>query len=240
MPAFAAIDVGSNAMRLAIGRMNGQVKLEVIAELREPVRLGQDVFTMGELSDETCRLTVDAFVKFRKLIDRHGAEWVRAVGTSAMREASNREGLIEWIARETGIGIEVISGEEEAHLVSLAVSDKVGRHDDVGLLIDIGGGSVEVSIVAMREDTTSRSLKLGTVRMLQVLADPAWGNRGFRALVERSVADLKPWLDGALAGRSIAWCVGTEAMSSPSPIWPARVLPAEESRLLSQRKTSTT
>jgi exopolyphosphatase/guanosine-5'-triphosphate,3'-diphosphate pyrophosphatase len=89
MPTFAAIDVGSNAMRLAIGSADGDRKLTVVENLREPVRLGQDVFTTGAISEQTIENAVEAFRRFRDAVGARGAKWTRAVATSATREGSS-------------------------------------------------------------------------------------------------------------------------------------------------------
>ncbi|MBK7455455.1 MAG: hypothetical protein IPJ46_17540 [Anaerolineales bacterium] len=122
MRTIAAIDVSSNAMRIMVGRIVYDGKVEVMENLRLPVRLGQDAFTTGIVSDETAQQAVDAFTCFRKMLDDHKVDRVRAVATSALRETTNSDLLIDRIARSTGIEIEIISGEEEARLIHLAVA----------------------------------------------------------------------------------------------------------------------
>ena len=102
MHIIAAIDVGSNAMRMVVGRIVFDGKVEVVENLRLPVRLGQDAFTTGILSEDTAQQALDAFARFRRIADDHKVEKIRAVATSAMREMTNGDLLIDRIARSTG------------------------------------------------------------------------------------------------------------------------------------------
>ncbi len=102
-PTIAAIDVGTNAIRLVIGSINQDHTIELLENIREPVRLGKDVFAQGSIAEETTERVIEAFLKFRKLIDRYHAEPVKAVATSATREASNSDIFIDRIAQSTGI-----------------------------------------------------------------------------------------------------------------------------------------
>ncbi|XSG83926.1 MAG: hypothetical protein ACPW60_09295 [Methylohalobius sp. ZOD2] len=168
-PLGAVIDIGSNAIRLRIGGLGHNGRLNLIESVRAPVRLGQDVFQNGELSDATIDRTLKAFSDFRVLIDQRAipSAQVRAVATSAMREADNRQALIEKVQRETGIPIEVISGEEEARLVYQAIQYALPElAENNALLIDIGGGSVEFVVLEKGEVAALESFKMGTVRLL--------------------------------------------------------------------------
>jgi len=111
MPAIAAIDVGSNALRLAVGRINGERKLEVVETAREAVRLGQDVFDGGAIREDSVVQLVAAVQKFKETCQRHHAAVVRAVATSALREAGNREMVIDEVLRRTGIELTPIGPE---------------------------------------------------------------------------------------------------------------------------------
>src|SRR5512133_2052368 len=122
MQMISAIDVGSNAIRMALGRVNAtQDKIEVIENIRIPVRLGQDVFSVGYIGEPTMQAALDTFRRFRKISDGYQVKQIRAVATSAMREAKNRNTLTRRVARYTGIHVGVISGEEEARLIHVAV-----------------------------------------------------------------------------------------------------------------------
>ncbi len=182
MPNIAAIDVGSNVIRLGIASADDQGRLHILHSDREAVRLGADVFVKGEISDKRLVEAMDAFLRFRKRMNQDKVKSVKAVGTSALREARNREYVISQIAKATEITIETISGEEEARLVYLATSRAVKLEGRVALLIDIGGGSVEISVANEREIVATRSFAIGTVRLLHMLEQEKRGDRVFRQL----------------------------------------------------------
>lgn len=209
MPKLAAIDVGSNAIRLAIASVDDKGKLDLIHTAREPVRLGADVFANREISNKRLVEAMDAFLKFRKLINSEKAKSIRAVGTSALREASNREYVINQIAKASEITIEPISGDEEARLVHLAVTSSVKLSRKLALLVDIGGGSVEVSLANEREILVTESFATGTVRLLQMLEQKKRGDRVFRRLVQAylNVADTR--LKKEIGKHKIAFCIAT-------------------------------
>ncbi len=167
MQNIAAIDIGSNAMRMVIGRADYDGNLETIENLRLPVRLGQDVFSTGQIGEETAQLAVDAFIRFRKVADDHKVEKIRAVATSAMREAANSDLLCDRILHATGIDIDVVNGDEEARLIYLAVANVINLKSRRAILIDIGGGSVEVTLSQAGNILSTESYNMGTVRLLQ-------------------------------------------------------------------------
>src|SRR5215475_8369133 len=123
VPTIAAIDVGSNAIRLAIASASTDGTYQTIYTVRDAVRLGQDVFTKGTISAQTIDRTVQAFTEFKQKLDYHNAKIVKAVGTSALREAINRDAVVKAVAKATGIEISVIGGEEEARLIHLAAKN---------------------------------------------------------------------------------------------------------------------
>lgn len=162
-----AIDIGSNAVRAAIGEMNGDI-LSVLIELRESVRLGSDVFVEGAIKEETLTLLLSALRSFLGAGDKYKVSIVKAVGTSALREAENQTKVIEAIKATIGLDLEVISGEEEARFICEAVKYSVDLSDKKAVLIDIGGGSTEISLLDNGEAVLSESLPLGSVRLLAV------------------------------------------------------------------------
>ena len=143
---LAAIDVGSNAIRLVIGELDRHGDIKILKKVREPVRLGKDVFSGGDISSKTLEKAIESFKKFRDLMRDHGVVLTKAVATSALREARDRDSFIREIKRCTGINIEVIDGIEEGRLIFSAVSNRVDLQEKVSLLIDIGGGSIELTI----------------------------------------------------------------------------------------------
>jgi exopolyphosphatase/guanosine-5'-triphosphate,3'-diphosphate pyrophosphatase len=180
MPRFAAIDVGSNALRLRVIEATGPsdpVKAQTplspdnpwrdLATVRAPVRLGHEVFLTGRLAPASIGQACDALRQFRDEIDRWKVDAYRAIATSAVREAKNAGTLVERARREAAIEIEAIEGIEEARLVQLAVTRRIALNDKRALLVDVGGGSTELTLLDRGAVAFSISLPLGTVRMLE-------------------------------------------------------------------------
>ena len=164
------VDAGSNAIRFMLAEFQSPTRFSSINYQRVPIRLGHQVFLNGQLAQESMDATVDAFENFRSYLDGHEVRRFRAVATSAVREARNGTVLAERIRDEAGIDLEVISGSEEARLVHAAVSSRIGLKDGPWLLCDVGGGSVEVSLVDEVGMLWSESHTMGTVRLLEVLS----------------------------------------------------------------------
>lgn len=209
MPRLAAIDVGSNAMRLAIASADDDGRIHVIQTDREPVRLGADVFSKGEISDARLVEAMEAFLKFRRLINEYDVKSVKAVGTSALREARNRDYCIRQIAKTSEIPIEVINAEEEARLAFLAVSRAVKLQGKIALLVDVGGGSVEASLADENEIMTTESFGIGTVRLLQMLDERKQGGRVFRQLAREYINVSGTRLRKSIGERTVDICVAT-------------------------------
>jgi len=196
---LAAIDVGSNAMRLRIVRSTGGGRHVEVASHRAPVRLGAEVFATGKISAATLELTADSFAHFRDVMDEHGVDAHRAVATSATREALNGSAVVR-AARSAGIELDVIDGEEEARLVRTSLH-RVLFLDGRTVTADVGGGSTEVTVFEDEHVVRSTSLPLGTLRLSQQTLSArsgtsgAIGARHLRALgehVERSLARVAP------------------------------------------------
>ncbi len=209
MPTLAAIDVGTNALRLVIGNVDGERKLTLVENIRDPVRLGQDVFTKGSISEETIDRAVEAFVKFKTAIDQHSAKWTRAVATSATREAFNKEIFLDRIAQASGIEIDVIGPEEEARLIHLAVADAVNLKGRLAMLVDIGGGSAEITLASNGDIISTESFRMGAVRLLQVLEEKKRGERHFNQLVREYVDAAQRRIRKEIGEKKIDLCVGT-------------------------------
>jgi exopolyphosphatase/guanosine-5'-triphosphate,3'-diphosphate pyrophosphatase len=173
MPVFAAIDLGSNSVRLKIAEVQGH-RLKALHEDREVVRLGESVFQTGMISPEAMANTIRALKRFQKAVQLHVADKVRLVATSAMRDARNAAAFTAWVKSATGWNVEVISGLEEGRLIQLGVvSGEAGARGRV-LLIDLGGGSCEVTLSDSGNIKEMVSLPLGAVRLQQefLLVDP--------------------------------------------------------------------
>jgi len=200
-----AIDVGSNAMRLGIAAQDNHGAPRLIQRYREPVRLGHDAFTSGTLSPQTMDEAVEAFRQFRRILDQHHVEKYRATATSAMRDAANGRELITRIADETGIQLNLISGEEEARLVHYSICRRVDLSNQFTLLIDMGGGSVEVTLCDDGEVVSAQSFKIGTVRLLEML-----GQEGdFNTLLSEYLDGTRKKLREQIGRRKTDQCVAT-------------------------------
>jgi exopolyphosphatase / guanosine-5'-triphosphate,3'-diphosphate pyrophosphatase len=210
MPLLAAIDVGSNALRLIIGSVDAAKNFTPVDNLREPVRLGADVFSNGGLiSDSTIDQAAAAFKRFKEAMDQRGVVFSRAVGTSALRDAVNRDKFLDRIEQQSGIQLEVISAEEEARLLHLAVSKKINLKNRTAMLIDIGGGSTEVTLVVDGAIFSTESYKLGAVRLLHVLDERKAGARRFVQLVQEYVQATRQRLKREIGSKKIDLFVAT-------------------------------
>ena len=165
---FAVVDVGSNAMRCQVAVVDKPKHYRVIEQDRQPVRLGHDVFKTGKLNPETVEAALNVLGDFKKLADRFHVKAIRAVGTSALREASDSRGFIKRAAK-IGIPLEVLSEEDEARLISLGIMSGLRFHLPLGLFLDIGGGSVELAVANTTNTYCLFSLPLGAVRLTEKL-----------------------------------------------------------------------
>ncbi|WP_291528696.1 Ppx/GppA family phosphatase [Bacteroides sp. UBA939] len=168
---YAAIDIGSNAVRLLIKKVKDDEtlvnkKLSKALMLRVPLRLGFDVFSLGEVSDEKTVKLQRLMKAFRQLMKIYDVTDYRACATSAMRDARNGKSIIKKIQKDTGITIEVIDGQEEAHMIYNnhieCMVDRTGNY----IYVDVGGGSTEINLLVDGELQHSLSYNIGTIRML--------------------------------------------------------------------------
>jgi exopolyphosphatase/guanosine-5'-triphosphate,3'-diphosphate pyrophosphatase len=164
MPTFAAIDIGSNSVRLKISRLVGG-RLKTIHEDREVTRLGEGVFSGGLLSPESMSNTVRVLRRFHRATQEAGTDSVKIVATAAMRDARNSRAFLEWVRSTTGWTIEIISGLEEARLIHLGIISSGRLGASSVLLIDLGGGSCEVTLSRDGQLRDTVSLPLGAVRL---------------------------------------------------------------------------
>lgn len=209
LTALAAIDIGTNAIRLVISDFGANMDSRIVQSVREPVRLGREVFTEGSISEETISRAVEAFQKFRDLIAEHGVGHVSAVATSAVREALNSEIFVDRVLQATGIEIEVISAQEEARLIHLAVSGAINFKDRVAMLIDIGGGSVEITVASQNNILLAESYKMGSVRLLEILDEHTLGEERFNRMVVEYVDATHRRMKKEIGKQKIQLCVGT-------------------------------
>lgn len=209
MEKLAAIDIGSNGIRLLIGEVDKHGHIYAIKRVRASIRLGKDAFAEGQITKKTAVKAIKCFAGFAKIMKRHDVDRVRAVATSALRESRNKDKFVTAVKKKTGIKIEVISGLEEAKLIQSAVADRVALEGRNAVLIDIGGGSVEVTVSVDGKIRAMKSFKLGTVRLLQILKERNLQEKSLRYLLQRSMSDLNEFVQHATKGEPIDFCVGT-------------------------------
>src|ERR1700704_3928932 len=164
MPTLAAVDIGSNSVRLKISRLSGR-RLHEIHEDRQVTRLGDGVFRTGFLSPETIADTIKVLRRFHRAVQEEGADSVRVVATSALRDARNSPAFLEWVRSTTGWKVEIISGVEEARLIHLGLVSNLRMTVSPVLMIDLGGGSCELTISNKGHIRETVSLPLGAVRL---------------------------------------------------------------------------
>jgi exopolyphosphatase/guanosine-5'-triphosphate,3'-diphosphate pyrophosphatase len=176
---YAAIDIGSNAMRLLVTNIVEQVnfapQFNKSSLVRVPIRLGQDAFTVGEITAENIDRMVDAMKAFKLLMKVHKVEQYRACATSALREAYNGKEVIEIIKKRADIVIDIIDGKKEAAIIAASDLTRFINSDKTFLYVDVGGGSTEFSLFVEGKIRTSKSFKIGTVRLLNnMVSEIVW------------------------------------------------------------------
>lgn len=206
MPRFAAIDVGSNAIRLRVVEADSPSQIRELHAERASVRLGREVFLQGKLAPHVLSQACESLKRFREILDLHKVERYRAVATSAVREAENGSILVERARRESGIELDVIEGMEEARLVRLAIVGRLELRERRALLLDLGGGSLEISLIDRGELKVSKSLPIGTVRLLEAFHGGSDGSEEMaREYIERQLREVA----SEIPKGSFDVCVGT-------------------------------
>lgn len=206
---IAAIDVGSNAIRLVVGELDRHGDIKVVKKVREPVRLGEDVFAKGEISRKTLEKALESFKKFHRIMQEHGVICSKAVATIALREAADRDLFIDEIKKATGIQIEVISGLEEGRLIFSAVENRINLREQVSLLIDIGGGSVELTVADHGRPFATQTFKLGTVRLLQLLRERGLKEKHLRTVINENIEPVRIFLNSHKKRMQFDQAIGT-------------------------------
>jgi len=188
---IAAIDIGTNSLHMIVVRVRPDLSFEVIDREKEMVRLGAGGLDGRALTPEAMHAALQVLSKFRRLADSHRVDEIIAVATSATREAENGSEFLQAIVAKTGIRARVISGTEEARLIHQAAVYGVGIAGDVAIVIDIGGGSVEITRGSGPNMETGRSFKLGVIRLTErfIKSDP---------LTPRDERKLRRYIDGEL------------------------------------------
>lgn len=187
---IAAIDAGSNAVRLSVARAYSALDIEPLQTERYPLRLGEGVFLRPRFSDDIFKRAAKAFRHLREVMDDFGVARYRAVATSATREARNRQAFVRTIKRKSGIALEVISAAEESRLGREAVLAALGPEAVPRCIVDLGGGSLEINILRNHTVEQSAQLPVGTVRLMTTLDLPGVIRPAQREQVRRYVRAL--------------------------------------------------
>jgi len=191
----AAIDIGSNSIHMVIAQVESDGRFHVMDQAKEMVRLGQRTLSSGRLSAEAMNAGIRTLSVFRTLAERQGVTRFQAVATSAVREAKNGGDLVQRIQDEVGLRVKVIPGREEARLIYLGVAHAVDLRGEPTLIMDAGGGSVELILTEGDKAPVLHSLKLGVARLSERFLDS--GKPGQKALAELE-AHIEEQLDTAL------------------------------------------
>ena len=171
---FAAIDIGSNAIRILIANII-QTEHNVVFQrnslIRSPVRLGEDSFTLGEISPKSLKRFVKTMKAFKLLMNIHGVSHYKAFATSALREANNSSYVIKTVKKKAGIKVEIIDGTKEAEIIFNSKISEFINTQKTFLFVDVGGGSTEFTFINEGNHIVSKSFKIGTVRLINNLID---------------------------------------------------------------------
>ncbi|MFT4645963.1 MAG: exopolyphosphatase/guanosine-5'-triphosphate,3'-diphosphate pyrophosphatase [Planctomycetota bacterium] len=196
---YAAIDIGSNAMRLLINNVieiDGEKHYKKVDIIRVPIRLGSEAFIKKEISEPTINKFLSAMRAYANLMNAHGIEKYRACATSALRDAKNGNDIIDLVQKETGINIEIISGKEEAEIIYSTHKEKLLNDHGSFLFVDVGGGSVEITLFENGTTKDSKSFDIGTLRILnKIIDDRIWEE--VKNWVETITSNKKVYLIGS-------------------------------------------
>lgn len=189
---YAAIDIGSNAIRLLINTIYEtpqSVTFNKTSLVRVPIRLGQDVFTVGKISKKTINRLADAMTAYKLLMKIYNVDRYRAFATSAMREAENSSEVIKKVKEKSGVKIEIISGKEEAKVIFSSELRNYLESDNYYLYVDVGGGSTEISLLNKGSVLYSQSFPIGTVRLLDGKVEESYIPKVIKPWVEKITQD---------------------------------------------------
>lgn len=205
---YSAIDIGSNAIRMIVGELDGD-EIKIIKKLRAPVRLGKDVFMNGEISEKVLSEAKEAFHRFAKTNRDLKVSRCRAVATSAVREAKNKDVFVKAIFAASKIQIEIIDGVEEARLVHNAIRKEIDLANKRVLSIDVGGGSVEMTFSENGMMSATESFPMGTVRILDQLNRRKLTETQINVIMGEFVGPLTNYMDSHIASGPLHFAVGT-------------------------------
>ncbi|MBT5596805.1 MAG: exopolyphosphatase [Flavobacteriaceae bacterium] len=191
---YATIDIGSNAIRLLISNiivLNKSAPISTKNSLvRVPIRLGQDAFTIGEISNENIERLVDTMLSFKLLMKVHKVEKYLAYATSALRSSSNGKNIVDLILSKSGLKIQIINGKKEAELITNNSIFKFQENYKTYCFIDVGGGSTELTLFKNQKVVISKSFKIGGVRLINnLVSNKTW--ESFREWININLKDQR-------------------------------------------------
>jgi exopolyphosphatase / guanosine-5'-triphosphate,3'-diphosphate pyrophosphatase len=191
---LAVLDLGASAIRLTVAEAPAGEPIRILEQASRGVLLGKDTFTHGRLGGPTVEATLKALEGFRRIMDTYGVVRYRAVATSAVREAANRETFLDRVRLRTGIDVEIIDGSEENRLTYLAVRETIRDHPTLptadALLVEVGGGSADISFLRKGEPIHSGTYALGSIRLRQNFASWHGGHDQWTRLLRRHVHNV--------------------------------------------------
>ena len=230
MPTFAAVDIGSNSVRLKIARVV-RGRLRAMHEDREVTRLGESVFANGALDPQAMAVTIRVLKRFHRAVQTHAADRVRVVATAALRDSRNSRAFLDWVRSATGWRAEIITGLEEGRLIHLGILSNIRISNKRALLIDLGGGSCELTLSVSGHIEDMVSLPIGAVRLTQTFMrhDPPKKNEleQMRGFVQREISRIQKRIRDAKVQAAIATSGTPAALSG---LYEARVHGYDETK----------
>src|ERR1700675_2793680 len=213
MPIFAAVDIGSNSVRLKVARLVRR-RLQTLHEDREVTRLGESVLRGGFLAPAAMAQTIKVLQRFHRAAQKHGADRVRVVATSALRDARNAHSFREWVRAATGWEVEVVTGLDEARLIHLAIVSNSRLSPSPVLLMDLGGGSCELTVSRKGHIKETVSLPLGAVRLTREFLRHAPPKKKEMARMRKFIAEEVGRVAGRIAATRVHRMIATSATAA--------------------------
>jgi exopolyphosphatase/guanosine-5'-triphosphate,3'-diphosphate pyrophosphatase len=230
MPTFAAVDIGSNSVRLKIAKVV-RGRQQTLHQDREVTRLGESVFANGSLDPQAMSLTIKVLQRFHRAVQTYAADRVRVVATAALRDSRNSRAFLDWVRSATGWKTEIITGLEEGRLIHLGILSSAHPAHKRALLIDLGGGSCELTLTVSGHIEDMVSLPIGAVRLTQTFMhhDPPKKNEleQMRGFVQREISRIQKRIRDAKVQTAIATSGTPAALSG---LFEAKVRGYDESK----------
>lgn len=194
----AVIDIGSSAIRLVIAEVGSKTEIKTLENLQKPVTFGKDVFMTGRISQPAMREGIAILTNFKTVIDSYGTKQLHAIGTSAVRDAANRDAFIDQVFVRTGIDVEILEEAEENRLELIAVEHALGEKHDYKkkncLILEVGSGSTEMIVLNQGEVELTRTLSLGSIRLPEQAVAGKTSATVMQRVLKRSIHDIAKYV----------------------------------------------